>query len=288
MRTRSALLALALLLAGCANPELGTGGAPSCDTTGDIESVTFIQFQAVPEATWGPCIETLQPDWDYVDQIAKLGEARFWLFSDDLRPHGLPFLEVTLTAACDPGDAERQAHHVEGLQRFVAVRDRSEVARVVVVPVAPRHEERAVEVAAVLPGLVGRDGTVVTEVDAGSDLPSVRIEAALDAGDAVIVVDDREMADGTLELVLPGGDEPQFGLSSAGAVEAVLDALPDPRYVATWYDVFEGGCITYRFDAHGDRAAAVATEVDRALGLFPLAQMREVFIEEFGYDIAVE
>jgi hypothetical protein len=288
LHTAVPALALIILLAGCGNPELGTGGPPSCQTTGDIESATVIQFQAVPTATWGPCIETLQPEWDYVEQVVKKGEARFWLASEGLGTLDRPFLEVTLTEACDPGDAEPMAHPVVGVQRFVDVRDRTDIARVVIVPVAPRHEERAVEVAAVLHGLVGLDGTVITEVDAGADMSSIRIQAALAADDAVVVIDDREVADGTLELILPGGDEPQFGLTSAAAVESVLDALPDPVYIATWYDIFVGGCITYGFNAHGDRATAVGAEVDRALGLFPLGRMRDVLTEELGYDIAVE
>lgn len=284
MRPAAALATFALILGGCANSSLGTGGIPTCDTAGDLRSVTLLQFQAVPEATWGPCIETLQADWDYRAQVAKQGEARFWLESQDL---GFPFLEVTLTPACDPGDAERVPHPVEGVERFIDVRDRAQVPRVVIVPVAARHRQRAREIAAAVPGLGGLEGSVVPEVDDGDDLPSLRIEAALARGHAVIVIDDREVADGTVEMILPGG-EARIGTSVTSALEHALDARPEPVYVATWYERFEGGCITYRFNAHGERAASVAREVDRALGLFPLATVRAVLADELGYDVAVD
>ncbi len=192
---------------------------------------------------------------------------------------------MALRATCDPSDAETRIVGVEGVERLAEVDRHAGLVRVVVVPVAPRHEERADQVAATLQTGLRPGRTLQAVVSVGDESASVRIEEALQDGDAVVVIDDREVADGTLEVRRPGHD-PTVGVSLSTAVAEIEEVLPEVGYVATWYDRFDGGCITYRFNAHGPGAESVAADVDRALGLFPLWRLRELAIEELGHDIA--
>ena len=52
------------------------------------------------------------------------------------------------------------------------------------------------------------------------------------------------------------------------------DAFPKPSFTGIWYRVFEGGCITYEFDAAGPGVDRLAGDVDEALGLFPAGEVR--------------
>ena len=54
------------------------------------------------------------------------------------------------------------------------------------------------------------------------------------------------------------------------------DTVPDVFYRGTWYFTFEGGCITYEFDAKGRLAETVAEDAEEAIGFYPAYQLRRL------------
>lgn len=59
------------------------------------------------------------------------------------------------------------------------------------------------------------------------------------------------------------------GVSSTEALELIDDSVPDVLYRGNWYLTFEGGCITYEFNAKGRLAETVAADAEDALGFYP-------------------
>ena len=129
---------LALAASGCGADVVGPG-IPECGDVGPsepVESATIVQLQAVPRAEWGPCIEELRVGWDYVAQFAEEGRAVFWLDSDRV---GDRFVEVELTATCDPRGMEESPGPVPGMNRYTRVDEEPGDLVVAVVGVADRH-----------------------------------------------------------------------------------------------------------------------------------------------------
>lgn len=284
MRARLALLlAGSMLVAGCSDFGPAGPGKPECPANvglGSIPTVIFMQFQALPDAQWGACINGLKVGWDYDDQEAERGRATFWLDSDRM---GDRFVAVTLQESCNPGASEPAPVAAEGVERFVDVISETKPLEVVVVPVAPRHQNYAtVAGLEVERAWAGQQSLVVTVVDS-DELASRRIDAAAQRGAAVIVVDDREVAGGTIELRVPG-EQPMVDLTPAAAAEELDDDLAPPSYVATWYNRFDTGCIVYDIDAVGQGAQTVAADLDDALGFYPLEELRELG-RDAGFDI---
>jgi len=285
MRRRWAILLVCSLLVGACSDFGPTGpGKPECPpddelATGELATVILMQLQAIPDARWGACIKGLKVGWDYEAQQTERGRATFWLDSDRM---GDRFAEVTLQTSCVPGSAAPAPVSTEGVSRFIDVISETTVVEVAVVPVAPRHRNYATvagqEVERAWSGIRRIE---VTVIDSGEPA-SVRIESATSRGAAVIVVDDREVAAGRIELLMPG--DPAMALTPEEAAEELAEDLDPPSYVATWYHQFEDGCIVYNIDAVGQGAQTAAEDIDEALGFYPLAELREVG-RDAGFDI---
>jgi hypothetical protein len=56
----------------------------------------------------------------------------------------------------------------------------------------------------------------------------------------------------------------------------------DPRYVGTLYDVFPGGCVTYRFDLQRGPHIAVIQEFEQAVALMSRHQLRLLLHQKLG------
>ena len=272
MRLRLRLLVpLVLLAASCSNT-LGPG-TPECGTIEEsVNAVFVVQAQAVPDARFGPCINELKVGWDYEAQVAESGRAWFWFDSDRM---GDRFVRVALQETCATGAAAQERSPFEGVERFTSILDEPTPLEIAIVPVAPRHEVNADNVAATATGRVLEGRSVVAVVESGDSSAAQRIQEALAAGKPVIIIDDREVAAGTLELRRPN-KQPEVGISLDDALDEIEDDVEEPRYRATWYHTFEGGCIIYEFDASGFGAETVAADIDDALGLIDLAALREL------------
>lgn len=273
------IIAAAFILGACGDA-VG-GGVPECYTSPrNLQSVTpLMQLQAVPDATWGPCINGLLVGWDYVAQEAESDLARFWLHND----LGKGSVEVTLTPACEVSGVGPALLEETGVERFVEVGREPSPLPIAVVPVAQRHAAYAADVVfrASQAELAGQSveayaGTVIDEA-------SVRIEAALSRGHSVIVVDDRQVARNTVELRLPN-KAPETDITLDEALDEIEETIPEAEYRATWYHRFDGGCITYVIDAKGLGVSTIVDDVDLILGFNSLADLRALGLE-FGYEL---
>ena len=275
------LLAGTIVMSAC-SAELDPNTAPACDTerVDAVATATVMQLQATPDAAWGPCINELEVGWDYSPQVAKRGEATFWLDSDRM---GDRFLEVRLQTTCAHPGAVAVESPREGIERYVNVQEQAGAIKISLIPVAPRHEAFA---SGLVAGLSGRriEGRPVESDLAGPDEGApARVQRALTEGRYAIVIDDREMTNGTVELRFPDG-QTISGVSLDSALEEVGEELGTPRFRATWFHEFPGGCIVYRFDAAGAGAQTVAGDVADALGFFSLAEFRSA-ARDAGFDI---
>jgi hypothetical protein len=117
----TALVAAALPTAGCStgNPYVSTG-VPACATGDDARAANgvVLMAQAVPTATWVPCMESVPVGWTFAGLEAEAGSARFWLDSDRDGAHAI---EVRVTADCDTRGATEIPSERYGLSRFERV-----------------------------------------------------------------------------------------------------------------------------------------------------------------------
>ncbi|HSF84432.1 MAG TPA: hypothetical protein VLG28_02075 [Acidimicrobiia bacterium] len=281
-RWRTVALAAAVMLvaAACAG-EVGAG-TPVCLESPDqsIAAVTILQLQAVPDATWGPCIAELRVGWEYGEYLSQSGQSSFWLDSDRM---GDRFIEARLTPACDTTGALPARSPSSGIERFVRVQESPGPIQVAIIPVAARHGIYASIVLAELDGATVEGRPLMPFVPVSNAEVSVQIQRALSNGQIAMIVDDREVATGTVEL-RRSGDDPEFGISVEEAIEDLEDDLGDPRYRAEWYHRFPGGCITYVINAEGSGAETIVSDIDDVLGFFPLAELRRSAADQ-GFDV---
>jgi len=90
----------------------------SCEGT-HRQSIFILAAEAVPSATFIPCIEPLPAGWSYAGSEVRTGLVRFWLDSDRVGSHAI---EITMTADCNlsgsvevtPGSAPTGLRSYEG------------------------------------------------------------------------------------------------------------------------------------------------------------------------------
>lgn len=56
----------------------------------------------------------------------------------------------------------------------------------------------------------------------------------------------------------------------------------DPRYTGTLYDVFPGGCVSYRFDFSRDAHIALMAQLQQAVAFVSRQQLRQTLHHRFG------
>ncbi len=116
----TALVAAALSTAGCSTGAGAIGAVPACATGDDGRAANgvVLMAQAVPTATWVPCVESVPVGWTFAGLEAQDGSARFWLDSDR---DGARAIEVRITADCDTRGATEIPSERYGLSRFERV-----------------------------------------------------------------------------------------------------------------------------------------------------------------------
>ncbi len=117
---RVAALLLPLLLAGCVRPEVLDSEVLACrdGDEGTPANGVVLLAQAVPTATWVPCLELIPLGWDVAGLEVTDDVARFWLDSDR---DGLRAVEIRLAETCDTTGASRIPSDREGMQRYERV-----------------------------------------------------------------------------------------------------------------------------------------------------------------------
>lgn len=58
-----------------------------------------------------------------------------------------------------------------------------------------------------------------------------------------------------------------------------------PRFAGTLYDVFPGGCVSYRFDFADGSQIALMEQFEQAVGLYPRQQLRLVLKRQLGVEL---
>ncbi|MCP3995075.1 MAG: hypothetical protein GY722_08415 [bacterium] len=283
MTRKAALVVLlsALLLSGCGR--LGTG-IPACDTpSSNPNSATVLTLQAVPEAAFSPCVTSIPLGWDDVEFDVERGQMRL-----ELGREYSSFLDVTLTPSCDIGEAIEVPTDIDGIARYEAITEVSNEIRIVMIPNAERPRVHATTMMEQLQGVRVDDRPLVFSIDDDIDASvRSRVNKALFANDYVWIVGDLDVDEGTLEMrATPDGEEMR-GLEIDEALDLVGDLTPEVRYEGQWFFVFEGGCITYDFDAEGNVASSVAGDTEKAIGFYPNSALRDA-AESAGYRLLDE
>jgi hypothetical protein len=124
VNVRRLLAALALgagALAGCGQP-VGAAGSTelACRVGDDGEPANGVVLlaQAVPTATWVPCLDTVPLGWRLSDVEVRDGSGRFWFDGDR---DGVRAIEVRLTASCDTEGASAIPSDRAGVRRYELV-----------------------------------------------------------------------------------------------------------------------------------------------------------------------
>ncbi len=100
---RLPFLGLLLMMLAACTVSPTNDAMPRCDPEAGPSPALVLAAQSVPTAELVPCVNHLQPGWEFDEFDTRKGRTRFCLDSDRT---GKAFLVVTLEAACDIGDAE--------------------------------------------------------------------------------------------------------------------------------------------------------------------------------------
>lgn len=274
------IAATALLLASCGR--LGMG-LPECEPVAQSPSGAMIlSAQAVPTAEYAPCINSLQLGWDNLDFEVETGRAGFSIVRAIE-----PFFTATLTERCDIGDATAVPHPL--VEKYESIHSVGADIEVTIIPSADRPRLHAEALAAELAGVRIDGRRVIFTVDRPAstfDLVRDRVNRALETSQFVWIIGELDVNEGTLELRRTPEGEGDRGLSVDGAIQRMEDLAQKVVYKGNWYFVFEGGCITYEFDAQGTVAETVADDVATSVGFYPLAELRDLG-REMGFEFVV-
>lgn len=275
------IIGVALLSTACGR--LGVG-LPGCRTeTSEPTSATVLALQAVPTAEYGPCLNSLKLGWDEVDYKVENGLATI-----EIGREFSPFLEVRLTESCDVGAAIPVPSGLSDVDRYEDIAEVAREIRVTIIPTADRPRIHSRTLAADLEGVSIEGRPVVFTVDENVDFEvRTRVNEALFTDDYVWIIDDLDMEEDTLEMRRTADGEGARGLSVDEAIDRIEDLTPEVSYRGEWYFVFDGGCITYEFNARGRVAETVAEDAEQAIGFYPNADLREA-ARRAGYELIDE
>ena len=276
--TTIATTATVLLLASCTDLGLGV---PECEPVANTASGAMVlTLQAVPTAEYAPCINTLKLGWETPMFEVESGRASLSIH------HAMtPFLTATLTETCEIGNARPVPHPF--VEKYESVRSIESDITVMIIPSAERpliYARTLIEEFGSV-RVNGRRLLLNVDDDTTFDVRT-RVNSALMTNQFVWIISELDVNEKTLELRSTPEGEGHRGLSANEAILRIEDSVPEPVYEGNWYFVFEGGCITYEFDAKGTVAETVADDVVTSLGFYPLAELRELGRRQ-GFDVAV-
>ena len=277
---RIMLLAVFALLAAACGGNLGLGQADCASPADNISSSNILSVQAVPSAKYTPCLNELRVAWDSVDWFAEDGKAGLKIVrSFDT------FLTSTVTATCDVSGAVPVDSGYPDINRFEDIDAQPPEIEIAIVPSGEGPLSHALALVDQLAGDEIDDRPVAYSIDDAIDESvSSRVEVALSENKYVWVVDEVDVEDGTVQLRVDRASATENGLKPKDALERIEDVVPGVFYRGRWFFTFEGGCITYDFDASGSLAETVAADADDALGFYPAFELRE-FAEENGFNL---
>ena len=257
-----AVLALTLALSACSN--LGLGEASCLPPDRGVSAANILTIQAVPDAKYTPCLDELRLGWDTVEWFAEDGRAGFKITRSIS-----PFLTATVTPSCDVTGATQVESEYEDIQRYEDIESHAVDIGITIIPSAERPLLAARLLVADLEGTEIDDRPVVFTIDENiNQQVGHRVNFALLQDQYVWVMSELDAEEETVELRSNYPAATGRGVSIVRALELIDDSLPDVFYRGNWYFTFEGGCITYEFNASGD--------AEDALGFYPASVVVEV------------
>jgi hypothetical protein len=278
MRRLLVVAMIAVAACGCAN--LGLGEAGCAEPAGDVSSATIMNVQAVPTAKYTPCLDELRLGWDSVEFFAEDGRAGI-----EIAKSFETFLTAAVTESCDVSDAVAVASGYPDISRFEDVEVQATNVTIVIVPSGQDPLSVALSVVDELAGVEIDDRPVDFVIDdAVEQSVSSRVDAAWSRSDYVWIIDDLDAEEGTVQLRSSNGSAAGHGLRPEDALDLIEDVVPGVLYRGNWYFTFDGGCITYEFDAEGRLAETVAADAEDAIGFYPARELRK-FAQDAGFNI---
>jgi hypothetical protein len=264
------VVSLALAAGGCSN--LGLGEASCLPPERGVSAASILTIQAVPTAKYTPCLDETRVGWDTVEWFAEDGEAGF-----KISRAISPFLTATVTPACDIGDAVEVESGFPDIQRYEDIESQAPEIEITVIPSSERALLSSRLLIEDLDGSEVDNRPVVFTLDEAVDHQvGPRVNMALLRRQWVWIVGELDAEEGTVEL---RGEDLQVlsrGVTPAEALEIIDDSIPDVFYRGNWYFTFEGGCITYDFNAKGTLAETIAADAEEVFGFYPASIVVEV------------
>jgi len=274
------LLAIVLVQGGCSN--LGLGEADCSAFIPDVSSANILTVQAVPTAKYTPCVNELPLGWDTAESFAESGRGGIRIV------RGTPpstFLTATVTESCDVSEAVVAESGFADIDRFEDIELQPVEIKISVVPSGEVPLTSARELVAELAEVEIDNRPVTYTIDEAIDEPvSSRVEDALLQYDYVLIIDEVDAEDGTAQLRSNASSAAGHDLEPEEALDLIEEEVPDVSYRGNWYFTFDGGCITYDFDATGALAETIAEDAEDSLGFYPAQELRN-FAKEQGYNI---
>jgi hypothetical protein len=280
VRRPTILLAIVLLQGGCSNLGLGEADCGSVDA--DISSSNILTIQSVPTAKYTPCVNELPLGWDRAEPFAESGRGGIRIVRDT--PPST-FLTSTVTDSCDVSEAVAVESGSVDIDRFEDIELQPVSIGVSIVPSGEEPLSRAQELVDELAEVEIDNRPATYTIDEAVDEPvSTRVEVALSQNDYVLIIDEVDAEDSTVQLRSNISAATGNNLAPEEALDLIGDVVPDVFYRGNWYFTFEGGCITYEFDATGALAETIAEDAEDSLGFYPALELRELAKEQ-GFNV---
>ncbi|MDJ0664686.1 MAG: hypothetical protein QNJ75_09010 [Acidimicrobiia bacterium] len=257
------VIVFALATGGCSN--LGLGQADCTSPDREVSAANILTIQAVPTARYTPCIRESRLGWDTVEWFAEDGRAGFKISRSIT-----PFLTAVVTPACDITGATQVASGEPDIERFEDIESQTPEIGITIIPSSERALARSRVIVDQLDEteIDGRPVVFTIDEDAG-DRVRARVNLAFLFDQYVWIMSELDAEEGKVELRGKNLIEPIRGLTPLEALDAIEDNVPDVFYKGKWYFVFDGGCITYEFNATGTLAETIAEDAEEVFGFYP-------------------
>lgn len=257
------LIAMAVAVSSCSN--LGLGEASCLPPERGVSSANILTIQSVPTAKYTPCLDELRLGWDTVEWFAEDGKAGIKITRSIS-----PFLTATVTRSCDVSGATKVDSGFPDIERYEAIESQAPEIGITIIPSGDRPLLSSRLLVERLEGTEVDDRPVIFTIDDNIDHQvGPRVSHALLTNQFVWIVSELDAEEETVEL---RGSDPSLsgrGVSITEALELIEASVPDVFYRGNWFFTFEGGCITYEFNARGRLAETVAADAEDALGFYP-------------------
>jgi hypothetical protein len=260
---------MTLAVSGCSNHGLGEASCLPPDR--GISSANILTIQSVPTAKYTPCLNELRLGWDSVEWFAEDGRAGIKITRSIS-----PFLTATVTPSCDVSAATRVDSGFPDIERYEAIESQATEIGITVVPSAERPLLSSRLLVDRLEGTEVDNRPVIFAIDDNVDQQvGPRVNLALLSSQYVWIVSELDAEEDTVQLRSSDPSAVGSGLSPTEALDKIEDSVPDVFYRGNWYFTFEGGCITYEFNAKGRLAETIAADAEDALGFYPASVVVE-------------